>query len=218
MNHAELSSAESVDKLDEAKMVLAQAYTDRYPVAGRLDSAIGRKVGRSGVHARAFVLPHGKVRVSLASGIDLCQVLNIEAVFQPKVTYRNDAGKTLVLYEGKEMRRSDFESGLMMCRELRIQLGEAIRRWANRKKLKVKDLSEMLDIARPTISSMTCADPERQFGPRCTINALEQLGLQVDLGLRMDMHAAPDFGTFRKPRKRPVRRQMAPAQGLLEAA
>jgi predicted XRE-type DNA-binding protein len=208
-NGAALPAAPTVDKLDAAKLVLAQAYTERYPVAGRLDSAIGRKVGRSGVHARAFVLPHGKVRVSLASAIDLCQIMNIETVFQPRVSFTDENGVEHLIYQGKPLRRRKFASGLMMCRGLRIQLGDAIRRWADRENLRVKDLSEMLDIARPTISSMTCVDPERQFGPRCTIKSLEQLGLDVDLGLKLEMGSAPDFDSFRKKRKKPVRRAKA---------
>jgi predicted XRE-type DNA-binding protein len=193
------SSAGQPDLLEQAKMVLAEAYTARYPMNARLDAAIGRKVNRSGVHARAFVLPHKDVKVSLSSAIDLCEVLGIETTFQPKVSLNGQ----VILHEAPIM-SSQYDSGLHLCRRLRIELGEAIRRFADIENLKIKDLSDRLQIARPTISSLTSDDLERQFGPRAAMRALQGLGLDVELGLKLIHHDLPDFKSFHKARRSSV--------------
>jgi predicted XRE-type DNA-binding protein len=191
------------DLLDEAKMVLARIYTDRYPINERLDAAIGRKVNKSGVHAKAFVLPHRDVKVSLSSAIDLCNVLGIETSFRPRVRH----GDEVIMHEAP-IRLSEFDNGLHLCRALRIELGEAMRRFADREGLKIKDIADRLQTARPTISSLMSDDLDRQFGPRAALQALKGLGMEVELGMRLQDHGLPDFSTFKKVR----RRAMSPLQ------
>ena len=177
-------------------MVLARTYTERYPMNARLDAAIGRQVNRSGVHARAFVLPHKDVKVSLSSGIDLCGVLGIETSFQP--TVRLDGQ---VIMREAPITLSDYENGLHLCRSLRIEMGEAMRRFADLEGLKIKDIADRLQIARPTISSLMSDDLDRQFGPRAALQALQGLGLDVDLGMELRDHGLPDFDGFKKKRR-----------------